>query len=565
MVMLIGSLVVLTIFAAKLVDVQVIHAGDLRSAALDQRQRTVALTADRGSIIDVDSDPLAVTVEARNITVDQLLIEDPAATAQALSSVLTIPIADIEARITGSRRFAYIAREVTPQTWNRIQALGLRGISSERTTNRVYPAGSVAANIVGFVGSDGVGLGGLEYRLEKDLKGVDGSVTYERGAEGSAIPTAVIDRIEPIGGMTVRLTIDRDIQYQAQQAIADQVAASQAESGSIVVMDARTFEILAMATAPTFDANQPGAAAAADRGNRVVSDATEPGSTSKVMTLAAVIDSGQAEPDTVIKVPGTLERAGKVFHDVEDHGTLMLTLSGVLAQSSNIGTILAAERIEPTTLYDYLTRFGVGGKTGLDFPGESAGFIPAPEDWTGTSMPTIAFGQGLSMTVLQVASVYATIANDGMRLAPRLVADRTRPDGTVVSPVADRGVRVISAETAEKIRLMLETVVSKDGTGTEARIPGYRVGGKTGTAQYADPSCGCYNGEVVASFAGIAPIDRPGLVVAVSIVKPQIGRWGGELGGPVFKRVMTYALQARGVPPTGAPQSSMPITPGSDR
>ena len=296
----------------------------------------------------------------------------------------------------------------------------------------------------------------------------------------------------------------------------------------------------------------------------MVSDATEPGSTSKVMTLAAVIDSGKAEPDTVVEVPETLERAGKVFHDVEDHGTLTLTLSGVLARSSNIGTILASEQIAPDVFYDYLTGFGVGSKTGLNFPGESAGFIPSPDDWTGTSMPTIAFGQGLSMTVLQVASVYATIANDGVRLTPRLVADRTRPDGTILTPVTDPGVRVISAATAEKLRLMLETVVSKDGTGTEARIPGYRVGGKTGTAQYADPSCGCYNGQVVASFAGIAPIDRPGLVVAVSIVKPQIGRWGGELGGPVFKRVMTYALQARGVPPTGAPQSSMPITPGSD-
>ena len=563
--MLVGSMVVLAVFAGKLVDVQVIHAGDLRSAALDQRQRTVVLTADRGSIVDVDGDPLAVTVEARNITVDQTLIVDAPATAAALAPVLGMPAADIETRITGTRRFAYIAREVTPQMWGRVQALGLRGISSERTTNRVYPAGSVAANVVGFVGSDGVGLGGLEYRLEPDLKGTDGSVAYERGAEGSAIPTAEIDRVEPVSGMTVRLTIDRDIQYQAQQAIAEQVAASQAESGSIIVMDARTFQILAMATAPTFDANQPGAAAAADRGNRVVSDATEPGSTSKVMTLAAVIDSGEAEPDTVIEVPETLERAGKVFHDVEDHGTLSLTLSGVLARSSNIGTILAAERITPTAFYDYLTRFGVGSRTGLNFPGESSGFIPTPDDWTGTSMPTIAFGQGLSMTVLQVASVYATIANDGVRLAPSLVADRRRPDGTVLTPVPDAGVRVISAATAEKVRLMLETVVSKDGTGTEARIPGYRVGGKTGTAQYADPSCGCYNGQVVASFAGIAPIDRPGLVVAVSIVKPQVGRWGGELGGPVFKRVMTYALQARGIPPTGAPQTSMPITPGSDR
>lgn len=543
-------MVVLTLFGGRLLELQAVKGEALAAAAVDQRLRTVTIPADRGLITDVDGDLLAETVEARNVTVDQTMITDPAAVALALAPVLGGEVAPLQERLTGTRRFVYVAKGITPEQWRTIEALRLPGVFSERTTRRVYPSGDLAANVIGFVDAQGVGAGGIEYGLNDRLAGQDGLVTYERAAGGKAIPTADNSRVDPQPGTTVRLTLQRDIQFVAQKAIAATVKRSIADSGTVVVMNPRTGEILALATAPTFDPNRPGAGPDRNRGNRALSEVYEPGSTAKVMTLSAVVDQGAATAATPFTIPPALRRAGKDFHDHTEHGTLHLTLAGVMAQSSNIGTILAAERIGEQTLYDYLKRYGVGESTGTGFPGESDGYVPPPDKWTGTSFPTIAFGQGLSMNSVQAASVFATIANDGVRVQPSLIAEYVRPDGTVERPPAPATSQVVTPETARTVRRMLEMVVSDQGTAPMAAIPGYRVGGKTGTAQYVDPDCGCYRG-VVASFIGMAPADAPELVVAVSVVNPHAGRYGGQLGGPVFKEVMTYALQSQRIPPTG--------------
>lgn len=557
-ILLIVTGLLLTLFAGRLIEIQAVRGEALASEALDQRMKVLELPAERGSILASDGEPLATTVEARNLTADQTLVTDPTAVATALAPILGVDAAVLVPRLTGDRRFVYLAKALTPETWNRINELRLPGIFSESTSRRIYPAGDLAANVVGFVGDEGAGLGGLEYAYEKSLTGTPGEMTYERGPGGRVIPTGARSLTEAEPGVDVRLTIDRDIQYVAQETIAQQVSASRSDSGTVVVMDPRTGDILALATAPTFDANDPGSADEENLGNRALTEVFEPGSTAKLMTIAAVVNEGAADAYSWFKIPPVLVRGGEDFNDHTPHGTLNLTLTGIMAKSSNIGTILAAERIGGRTLEKYLRKFGTAEKTGIGFPGEASGYLLPRDQWSATSLPTIAFGQGFSMNAVQAASVFATIANDGTRLEPRLVDALVHADGTEETPKTAEPTRVVSAGTARQVRAMLEAVVGPGGTAPDAGVPGYRVGGKTGTAQAFDETCGCYRG-VVASFIGMAPIDDPQLVVAVFLDNPRNGRYGGQLGGPVFKRVMTYALQARQIPPTGTKASNLPL------
>lgn len=560
--LIIVSSLIFMIFAARLIDLQAVKGNELASAALDQRLRTVELPAERGSILDSSGAPLAITVNAKNVTADQTMVTDPAVVAQALSPILGADADILAKRLTGDRRFMYLAKEVTPETWEQISALRLPGVFSEDTSRRIYPSGDLAANVIGFVGAQGSGLGGYEYGFNDQLGGTPGKSTFERGPGGRAIPTGASVRVNAQAGVDIELTIDRDIQYLAQKEIAQAVKSSGASNGTVVVMDPQSGQILALATAPTFDPNYPTQSPPKNLNNRPLTSAFEPGSTSKVMTLAAVVNEGAATPYTQIKVPGVLLRGDKDFHDSNPRGGSNLTLSGVMAKSSNIGTILAAERIGGKKLSKYLKKFGIGQPTGIGFPGETSGFIPQHEDWSPTSFPTIAFGQGLSMNAVQVASVYSTIANDGLRVEPSLVKKIIHEDGSVEQPEPPKTTRVVSRETAIQVRVMLETVVGEGGTATNAKIPGYRVGGKTGTAQVVDERTGGYNNEIIASFVGMAPADNPRLVVAVFISEPQSGRYGGELGAPVFKKVASYALGALEIPPTGSKAPKLALTFG---
>jgi cell division protein FtsI (penicillin-binding protein 3) len=518
---------------------------------------TVPIHAVRGNITDRNGVLLAVTVDARNVVADQTLVTDPRGEAIKLANLLDLDAATIAERLTGTRRFVYIAKNITPTQWNQIDSLSLPGIFSERSQTRSYPEGTLGANFLGFVNSTGVGMGGLELQFNKTMSGIDGVRTFSAVA---GVTTADQQVTPAVDGNHVQLTIDRDIQFVAQDAIATAVKKARAQSGSVVVMNAKTGEILAMATVPTFDPNNLRSAKSNNLGNRILADVYEPGSTGKVMTLAAVLEAGTMKPDSHLTVPGRLKRGDKKFKDAHAHKTEHLTLTGVLAKSSNIGSILAAETLSKQNLYDMLKKFGVAEKSGLGFPAESAGKLIDPNSWSVTTQPTVAFGQGYSMNVLQATQVFATIANNGIRMPAKLVAGFTDSSGRFQGAPDDRQpVQAISAKTASTLRSMMETVVSTDGTAPLARIPGYRVAGKTGTAQAFDASCGCYRGYV-ASFIGMAPADAPEIVVAVTLVQPRNGYYGGTLAAPVFKTVMSYALQQLRIPPTGSKPKKMKLT-----
>ena len=560
--LLLATAIVASIFATRLVDLQAVRGEALADAALSQRLRTLEVPAYRGSIVDRSGQPLAVTVEARNITADQTLIEDPAAVAVELAPILEVPQDVLAERLTGDRRFMYIAKGVSPQTWDRIEALRLPGIFSEETSQRIYPAGNLASHIVGFVQADGSGGGGIESAFDDVLTGTPGTQTYERGPGGRVIPTQNQASVAAIPGGDVQLTIDRDIQFIAQEAIEGVVQRSGASSATAVVMDVQTGEILAMATAPDFDPNAVTQSLPEERRNRAVTDIFEPGSTGKVITAAAAINEGAVDPLTPIKVPGQLTRGGKSFNDYWDHGTLRLTMTGVFAKSSNIGTILAAEKMPKSQLAHYMERFGIGEKTDLGLPGESGGLILDQDKWSGTTFPTMAFGQGYSVNTVQMTNVFATIANGGVRVQPSIIESVTQPDGAVEATADAERDRVVSEDTARQVLAMMEAVVGEGGTAPQARIPGYRVAGKTGTAQFVDPDCRCYAGDVTASFIGVAPADAPRLAVGVFVHQPQRGRGGGELAAPVFQEITTYALQAMQIPPSGKRAPRLTLTTG---
>lgn len=576
--MFVGVCIVLSLFAVQLLRLQALDASAMAQQALGSRLTTVPVSAPRGEIVDRNGVVLATSLERYNVTVDQTTVsgysrtvQDPvtghrtktelgvAGAAAVLAPLLQMDASTVQDKLTGTRRFAYVAKSITPEVWRKVSALDVPGIYAERTTQRSYPADGVGASVVGFVGKDNTPLAGLELKLDKTLTGTAGSQTYERDPQGRHIPTGDVEHKAAVPGRTVQLTLDRDLQWRAEQALAAKVKESGALSGTLVVMTVDG-KILALANAPTFDPNVPSQSTPANLSNRALSEVYEPGSTSKVMTAAAVLQEGAVTPTTPFSVPGQLRRAGKVFHDSHAHAVERLTFAGVLAKSSNIGTIMAGEKLPPTTLYSYLTKFGIGQPSGLAFPGESRGILAQPQDWSGSQRYTVLFGQGLSVNAVQAAGVYQTIANGGLRVEPQLVAGTVGPGGKLEPAPVQKTTRVISAKTAATLRVMLEGVVSQDGTAPEARIPGYRVAGKTGTAQRFDPTCGCYKGYT-GSFIGMAPADDPKLVVAVTLQRPVRGYYGGTVAAPVFKDVMTYALQKMQVPPTGSKSPTIRLTP----
>lgn len=550
---------ILSIFAIRLFQLQALDAPQLAATAAENRTRTLILPAQRGEITDRKGAPLAITVDARDITVDQSMVLDPLASATAISAITGVEVATLLPELTGDRKFNYVLKKVTPEQWAKIRELKLPGIFSEKTSKRIYPSNTLAASTIGFVGGEDKGLAGLEYGFEKELAGSQGEVIVEISAGGRPLPAGISSEKKPVPGTGIRLTIDRDLQFVAEQSLAARVEFAQAESGTLVAISPKTGKILALATYPTFDANKPNEALPGVTVNHALVNAYEPGSTAKVITLAGILNEGVANPNTALTIPPVLKRNGKTFHDHEPHGTLRLTMTGVLAKSSNIGTIQAAELMGAEKFNSYLTKFGVGQATGMQFPGESKGRLPKLEKWSGTSFPTFAFGQGYMVTAVQIASMYATVANDGVRINPSLIEGYVMPNGIYQPAAEGEKTQVISAESARVLREMMETVVSDEGTAPLAGIPGYRVAGKTGTAQVVDPECKCYSRDVIASFIGMAPAENPEIVVAVAIHKPNNGRYGGMLAGPVFKEVAQYSLQQLNIPPSTGKPTGYPV------
>ena len=557
----------LSLFGAQLFRLQALDAPAMAGAALRSRLSTVVVPALRGNITAADGVVLATSTERRNVTADQSAVPTykkkvngvrrnvgVAGVAADLAPILSIRAATLKTALTGKQRFVYLAKSITVSNWRKIAALGIPGIYSETTTARSYPTASAAAPLVGWVRADGSAGGGLELLLNKHLQGRPGESTSEQSRDGHAIPTGQQQSTAATPGLDVQLTINSDLQWFALNAIAQKVEETKALSGTVVVMDVKTGALAAVASYPSFDPNNI-AAASGNLNSRAFGEAFEPGSIAKVMTAAAALQQGAATPATHVLVPNRLSRAGQSFRDSHDHEVEKLTFAGVIAQSSNIGTMKVGEKVPAATLERYFRAFGVGAPTGIHFPGETPGIFARSKDWSGSQRYTVMYGQGLAVNAIQAAGVFQTIANGGRRVPPTLVAATENARGTMTPTPATKAVRVITKPVATTLSQMLEFVVGDSGTAKQAEIPGYRVAGKTGTADRIGAD-GRYSGKT-ASFIGFAPADKPKFVVAVILENPILGYYGGSTAGPVFKDVMTYALQEFGIPPTGTPPPVM--------
>ena len=552
------------LLAFQLIRVQVVQASNYQAKAANEMESTRVIPAPRGEITDVNGVGFARSVSAINIVVDQTQITDPVRVAAFVAPILKLPAEDIQTSITGTRKYSMVLKNARPAMWDELtEALyeynktleskeldqRIIGFFPERVFIREYPSGSLVSSLIGFVRADGIGASGLESGLNSVITGTEGRYSFARGA-GAEIPGSQQELVAAKSGTNIRLTINRDVQWVAAEAIAKAVKDSAASNGTVIVMNPKTGEIVAHATAPTFNPNNTKSVDLALMRNPSVQDVYEPGSTGKVMTLAAALEEKTVSPTTVFTVPYMIKRGGEAFHDHDKHPIQHLTTSGILAVSSNTGTIQVGETISNDTLFDYLRKFGIGSKTGSGLPGESAGILRPVSDWSRTTAPTVAFGQGYSVTAMQATSVFATIANNGVRVSPTVIAGTSDASGHF-TPAANRSsTRVISEDTAIKLRIMMESVVSAHGTAPSAAIPGYRVAGKTGTANRYDERTGRYSGYT-ASFIGFAPADAPRYVISVTLQEPKNGHYGGALGGPVFKKVMSFVLKSEHVAPTG--------------
>ncbi len=555
----------LSLFGARLVQLQGLDPESYAAMAAAEGTVDVVLPAERGDILDRNGQPLAASIDGLMVVADPKLTEDQASEiARFVSQELDVDyfVALKRLRAQGSR-FEYLARHVPSTLANDVirqaEDRGFEGLSTRRDPVRTYPAHDVASNIVGFVGTDKP-YGGLEEVFNTYLSGRDGSEKYEVGA-GNRIPLGDNVTVPAVDGKDLHTTIDRDLQWYTQRVLRQAVEDAGGISGVAVVMDSHTGEVLALA-------DDPGASPVRDRRARSLNLAYEPGSVEKVLTLSSLIDAGKVTARTELLVPGELHREDRTIHDHWEHGLIKLTLAGVLAKSSNVGTVLASDRFAPGELRSYLDRFGLGRPTNVGLGAESRGVLPDPSVWNDQIEDRISFGQSLSVNAMQMAAAVNTIANHGERVDPTLIQGRaTRDDGMEIGTDVSTTHRVISPEAARQMILMMErTVDPEDGVAPLAQVPGYVVAGKTGTAQRVG-TCGtgaaersCYDGTNTVSFAGFAPAQNPRFTVYVVIQAPKIaGAGGGATAGPVFSKLMGYALQRYGVPPNPRKQTRLPV------
>ncbi|MFM9033949.1 MAG: peptidoglycan D,D-transpeptidase FtsI family protein [Mycobacterium sp.] len=577
----------LIVAAAQLFNLQVPRAAGLRAEAAGQLKVTDVEKAVRGAIVDRNFDKLAFTTEARALTFqparirkqltearqksptapdpDQRLSEIARDVAAALNNKPDAPT--LLRKLRSNETFVYLARAVDPGI-----AAGITKkfpeVGAERQDLRQYPGGSLAANVVGGIDWDGHGLLGLEDAMDSMLAGADGSVTYDRGSDGVVIPGSYRNRHEAVNGATVQLTLDDDIQFYIQQQVQQAKDASGARNVSAVVLDAKTGEVLAMANDNTFDPSQDiGRQGDRQIGNLPVTSPFEPGSVNKIVTASSAIEFGLTNPDEVLSVPGSINMGGVNVRDAWGHGVMPYTTTGVFGKSSNVGTLMLAQRIGPERYYEMLGKFGLGQRTNVGLPGESAGIVPPIDQWSGSTFSNLPIGQGLSMTLLQMTGMYQAIANDGMRIPPRIVKATIAADGTRTEEKRPDGIRVVSSQTARTVRNMLRAVVQRDpmgdqqGTGPAAAVDGYQMAGKTGTAQQINPGCGCYYDDVYwITFAGMAPADDPRYVVGIMMDAPARNADGtpGHSAAPLFHNIAAWLMQRENVPLS--PDPGPPLT-----
>jgi cell division protein FtsI (penicillin-binding protein 3) len=564
---------VLSLFSARLVQLQGVDPNSYAEMAADEGTEDVVLPATRGDILDRNGDPLADSVDGLMVVADPLMTAEQAPElATFLSKRLDVDYFETLERLrVEDSRFQYVARQVPASLAKEVVDAAadrdFEGLSTRRDPVRDYPARDVAANLVGFLGTphkNGAAraLAGLEDAFNGYLAGRDGEARYEVGA-GNRIPLGDSTVTDAVDGKDLTTTIDRDLQWYTQRVLRETVLGAGGESGHAVIMDSRTGGLLAVADYPTYDASDP----YASQDNKslyksaALTDPYEPGSVEKVLTLSSLIDAGKVTNRTRFRVPGVLERQDRPIHDYWEHGRINLTLAGIVAKSSNIGTVLAADEFRKGQLRSYLTEFGLGERTDIGLGGETKGLLPFGDLWTAQTEDRIAFGQGLSVNAVQMTAAVNTIANGGVRIDPSLIlGSATTDDGARVGTDHVERRRVISEDAAWQTTQMMERVIDPEaGVAPGAAVPGYRVAGKTGTAQRVDPECGCYGNEFTVSFAGFAPADDPRFTIYVVVHNPGNGGGGGSVAGPAFAKLMGYTLRRYGVPPTGSRPSRLPV------
>ncbi|HZK04879.1 MAG TPA: penicillin-binding protein 2 [Actinomycetaceae bacterium] len=564
--------IVLAVFASRLVLVQIVQGPALAAEARSERLRTYPIEAPRGQILGSGGEILATSGERVNVGVNQQLVSrfihrvddevvgtGAAAAAELLAPILGRDKAELGGELIGESTWKYLVKGLQPSEWREIKELRIPGIEPEWIAVREYPNGNTAGNVVGFVGKDHYGLAGLEQSYDAVLTGVPGSETVEIGNGGQVIPTGVNEVVDAQPGATLHTTINRDLQYLAQEKLEEIVTRFSAEWAGVAVMEVGTGNLLVLADSGAVDPNDPSASSEGDRGARSVTDPYEPGSTGKVLTVAAAINEGVVTPESAISVPYSTVIDGQAFTDFNWHPDMEMTPAGILATSSNIGTVTIGNMLSDEQRYEYMRAFGFGQTTDLGLPGESAGILPTPDQWDGRTRLINNFGQGFAITLVQNVSMIATIANDGIYTAPRLVSSIEHADGAVTYPEWPEDRQVLRPEAAQTMIDLLEQTIKRGGTGVLARLDDYRVAGKTGTAQIPDA-----NGkltQLVANFIGIVPADNPRFAIAVVVYRPQAGLYGGIVAAPIFKSVATDALEYYGVPPSTGTAPELPWSP----
>lgn len=537
------------VIGARLVYLQTMQHDWLTERARVQQQDALETSPVRGLVLDRQGRELARSISVESFFVVPGEIENIEETAARLAPVLKTERAALVARLTEAqatrRKFAWVARKLDEEQAAQVRALSLKGVYPYKESKRHYPNGSLAAHVLGFVGLDEVGLGGVEQAHNERIQGEAGKVFIERDAKGQ--PYASFETgAQP--GQSVVLTIDQMVQYRTEQALIKAVENSRAKSGTAIVLDPRTGEILALANAPTFDPNDVRASSAQTRTNQALQNIYEPGSTFKIVAFSAAIEKGLVKPSDRIECQmGSITVAGRVVRDHHAFGSL--TITEALAKSSNVAAIKLGLKVGDREMYEYMRRFGFGAKTNVELPGETIGLVRAVDKWQASSMGSIAIGQEVGVTPVQMAAAFATLANDGVRVAPHLVREVRAVDGSLVYQAQPEQRRVVSAETAQELRHMLEGV-TLNGTAKRAQLNGYSAAGKTGTAQKIDPKTRAYSTtKFIGSFVGFAPVENPSVVIIVVIDEPVGAYHGGDVAAPVFREIAEQILPEMNVQP----------------
>jgi len=554
----------LSLCAGRLLQLQGFDSSAYAASSADLFTRTLPLLPSRGDITDRNGAVLASTQPAVAVTADPTLTTPRAVEiASVLSGYLNMSTTELIPILTKpGTNFVYVKKKVPALTYSKLSAdlarRNVYGVFRESDPIRTYPAGSVGSSVVGFVGADGKGLAGMELGLDSQLAGVEGKETYESSPNGSRIPLGASSMTPAQNGVDVQLTLDSELQFMAERRLAAQVKATQADSGFAITIDVTTGQVLVLANAPSFDSSDPQESDPDDRGNRAVLAPYEPGSVEKVLTSAALIDSGTANPSTKVLVPSKLASGGSWISDHFPHDDIKLNMRGVISNSSNIGTALLTRQLDKQTLHDYLTSFGLGSPTGIEVPGEAAGILPGG-DMSDSQRDQIAFGQALSVSGIQEAAAIAGLVNGGVYHPPTLIKSTTDAAGNVLANPQDQPRQVVSASTSAAVRDLMGAVVDSENGVQNLALDAYSSGGKTGTAQRADTTCGCYDGYVT-SYVGFAPREDPRLLTYVVVTNPRKGDTGTAVATPVYRDIMNQALPRYSVAPDAKKRKALPTT-----